>query len=77
MDRVGALLLEVVDAAGSLGALGDHARLFQQTEVTRHRGAADGQCFSKLTDREIPFAEQAQDLPTVAVTKGFERIRVR
>jgi hypothetical protein len=74
MHRVGALLLEVVDAAGSLGALDNHARLLQQTEVTRHRGAADGQCFSKLTDREISFAEQAQNLPAVAVTKGFERI---
>ena len=74
MHRVGALLLKVVDAAGSLGTLGDHARLFQQTEVTRYRRAAYGQCFSKLTDCEITFAEQAQDLPTIAVTKGFEWI---
>ena len=77
MHRVSACSIQLVDATGSLGTLEDHSRLFQHTEVTRHRGAADGQCFSKLTDREVSFAEQAQYLPAVAVTKGIERINLR
>src|SRR4051812_6980153 len=69
-----ALVVQAIEPAGALRAVGDQARVLEQLEVSRHRGAADGELVGELAYRAVTGSEQLDDRPPVRVTEGIERI---
>jgi hypothetical protein len=61
------LFLQVIDPARSLGVLSHHSGIFQQAQVARDGGAADGHRGSDFLDGLVPAAEKAQNLAPICI----------
>src|SRR6185312_11424937 len=73
-DRLDALLVEVVHAAGALRLLDHQPRVLEQPQMPRYGRTADRQLVGELPHRAATFAEQLDDRAAIGVAEGVERV---
>ena len=69
-----ALRVQTVQPASALRPFGHQSRLFEQTQVTRDRRAADRQLIGELLDRSVTVPQELDYGPPVGVAKSVEGI---
>ena len=74
LHRAQAVVLQVVDPAGALGALAHQPGVLEQPQVARDRRSADRHRVGQLADRPVTGAEQPQDLAAVGVAERLEGV---
>ncbi len=72
LDGLHPLRSEVVDPPSALRFLCHHAGVFQQAEVARNGGAADGHRLNDLPDWLVAIAEKAQDFASIGITESLK-----
>ena len=74
LDRLHALVVELVDPARPHRLLDDETRLLEQAQMPRHGGPADRQDVRDLLDGSFARAQQLDDRSPVRVAERVERV---
>jgi len=75
VDGLHALLPELVDPPGAVGAIGHQPGLLEHPQVLGNCGAADRQLRGELTDRLGPAGQALEDGPPGRIPQGCETRR--
>ena len=68
-------LVELVHAAGALGAVDHEVRILQHLQVLGDRRPAHGQVAGEHADRQRPFGQPLDDEPPGIVPQDLERLQ--